>query len=290
MNYGQKIAELRKNKNLTQAELGEQLNITAQAISKWENNLSEPDITSIRKMCELFNVSVDEFLGINTTKSTIEQKPQEKEPVKAILGYCETCKKPVCAGEFKTIQLEYKPSALSNKVVKTDLMHTYCNNCYNQLIETQKQEIKQSELDKLHAQKIESKKELKKGFIWGTIAMVLAAFVFFGSYATEPSSTTLVGAIIFTIGFFTLISQILWESFIYDFFFFFCRSFKAPFTLIFELSLDGIVWLLTVKLALWIICGLLSIAFFFLGLILSIFISICSFPFVLPMKIKESKI
>ena len=47
MNYGQKIAELRKSNKLTQAELGTKLNVTAQAISKWENNLSEPDIDSI---------------------------------------------------------------------------------------------------------------------------------------------------------------------------------------------------------------------------------------------------
>ena len=53
MNYGQKIAELRKGKGLTQSELGLKLNITAQAVSKWENNLSEPDIDSIKRMCEI---------------------------------------------------------------------------------------------------------------------------------------------------------------------------------------------------------------------------------------------
>ena len=63
MNYGQRIAELRKKKNLTQAELGAKLNVTAQAISKWENNLSEPDLESIKMLCELFEISVDTFLS-----------------------------------------------------------------------------------------------------------------------------------------------------------------------------------------------------------------------------------
>ena len=68
MNYGQKISDLRKENKLTQAELGNKLNVTAQAVSKWENGLSEPDIESIKKMCELFNVSVDEFLGVSKKK------------------------------------------------------------------------------------------------------------------------------------------------------------------------------------------------------------------------------
>ena len=78
MNYGQKIAELRKSNKLTQAELGTKLNVTAQAISKWENNLSEPDIDSIRKMCELFEVSVDEFLGLSTTQKAKETDTVEE--------------------------------------------------------------------------------------------------------------------------------------------------------------------------------------------------------------------
>ena len=65
MNYGSKIAELRKSNNLTQAELGAKLNVTAQAVSKWENGLSEPDIDSIKKLCELFSVSVDQFLDFS---------------------------------------------------------------------------------------------------------------------------------------------------------------------------------------------------------------------------------
>lgn len=49
MNYGQKIAELRKKADMTQAELGESLNVTSQAVSKWENGLSEPDLGTINK-------------------------------------------------------------------------------------------------------------------------------------------------------------------------------------------------------------------------------------------------
>ena len=44
---GSTIRELRKNKNLTQEELAEAINVTPQAISKWENNIGLPDISQI---------------------------------------------------------------------------------------------------------------------------------------------------------------------------------------------------------------------------------------------------
>lgn len=59
--YGKRIAELRKSKNLTQAELGKKLNVTSQAVSKWENGLSEPDLDTISKLCSILNMSVNEF-------------------------------------------------------------------------------------------------------------------------------------------------------------------------------------------------------------------------------------
>lgn len=293
MNYGQKIAELRKNSKLTQAELGAKLNITAQAVSKWENNLSEPDIDSIRKMCELFEVSVDEFLGLSTPNKSIETEKDEvastAEPVKVVLGYCEKCKKAVSAGEFKMSQLAYNPSSISEKVKKSDTMHTYCNDCHKQILDIQNKEIRQREIDKICYEKAELSLAMKKGLIWGAVAFVIGCIIFLSTYFATPDQNSLLGTILLCIGSFTLTSTIIWDGVVADFFFFFCRSFKAPFGLIFELSIDGIIWLITVKLALWILCGILSIAFFILGFFLSILFSIVAFPFCLGARIKEIK-
>lgn len=62
---GQKIAELRKAKNLTQLELANQLNITDKAVSKWERDISCPDINTFPKLAEILEVSVDELLQAN---------------------------------------------------------------------------------------------------------------------------------------------------------------------------------------------------------------------------------
>ena len=63
---GQKIAELRKTKNLTQLELATQLNITDKAVSKWERDISCPDINTFPKLAEILGVSVDELLQAET--------------------------------------------------------------------------------------------------------------------------------------------------------------------------------------------------------------------------------
>ena len=58
-NMGQIIKRLRKERNLTQEELAEQLNISAQAISKWENGTSMPDISQVVPLANYFGVSTD---------------------------------------------------------------------------------------------------------------------------------------------------------------------------------------------------------------------------------------
>jgi transcriptional regulator with XRE-family HTH domain/cellobiose-specific phosphotransferase system component IIB len=63
LDIGKKIRELRQSKKLTQKELAKILNVTPQAISKWERNESNPDIQTILNLSDYFNVSVDEILG-----------------------------------------------------------------------------------------------------------------------------------------------------------------------------------------------------------------------------------
>ena len=60
---GKRIMENRKRLGLTQDALADQLGVTAQAVSKWENDLSCPDITMLPKLAEIFGISTDELLG-----------------------------------------------------------------------------------------------------------------------------------------------------------------------------------------------------------------------------------
>ena len=61
---GKRIAANRKRLGLTQDQMAEKLGVTAQAVSKWENDQSCPDIAMIPRLAELFGVSTDELLGV----------------------------------------------------------------------------------------------------------------------------------------------------------------------------------------------------------------------------------
>ncbi len=69
---GQIIRRLRKERNLTQEELAEQLNITYQAVSRWENGTGMPDISQVVPLANVFGVSTDVLFGINSTNADKE--------------------------------------------------------------------------------------------------------------------------------------------------------------------------------------------------------------------------
>lgn len=82
MTLGKRIAQNRKRLGLTQDALAEQLGVTAQAVSKWENDQSCPDIATLPKLADLFGVSVDELLGreqrVHTAELVTEEEPDEE--------------------------------------------------------------------------------------------------------------------------------------------------------------------------------------------------------------------
>lgn len=63
---GQNIKRLRKAFNYTQEELAERINVTAQAISKWENEMGMPDISQLIPLATVFGVSTDTILGMES--------------------------------------------------------------------------------------------------------------------------------------------------------------------------------------------------------------------------------
>lgn len=64
--FGATISDLRKERGLTQLELARQMGVTDKAVSKWERNLSFPDVASLPKLAEVLGTSVDELLEVKT--------------------------------------------------------------------------------------------------------------------------------------------------------------------------------------------------------------------------------
>lgn len=78
---GKFIAECRKNKKLTQAELAEKLNITDRAISKWETGKGMPDSSIMLDLCKELGITVNELLS----GEMIEMKDYDKKAEELLL-------------------------------------------------------------------------------------------------------------------------------------------------------------------------------------------------------------
>lgn len=74
MSMGARLARERRNQNLTQEQLAEQLGVTRQAVSRWESDTAYPETDKILRMAALFNVSCDYLLGVS------EEKRGDKPP------------------------------------------------------------------------------------------------------------------------------------------------------------------------------------------------------------------
>ena len=62
MELNEKIQILRKNKNMSQEKLADKLNISRQAVQKWENGESLPDISNLIQLSNIFNITLDRLL------------------------------------------------------------------------------------------------------------------------------------------------------------------------------------------------------------------------------------
>jgi transcriptional regulator with XRE-family HTH domain len=275
--YGKRIAEFRKSKNLTQAELGQKLNVTSQAVSKWENGLSEPDFDTTKKMCELFGVSIDELLGDEPVQKTT-QNEQDKEQSnkttvtpqpKVIIGYCDKCKKPIEQGSRYSIDRE-------NGVQKI-----YCASCKAK-IDVHKAKVN------LADNNVDYDKGMKVGCIWSIIITVILLI----SAISSAKHFTLLGSIpiALVVGYcaFALISQMYWGEAVPEVFDFFIRTFRFP-GLIFTLDLDGIIWFICVKLLFAVLGFLLSGIVFIFGVFFSGIFAGIALPFAIAKHKREEQ-
>ena len=80
---GALIAQLRKQKGMTQLELAQQMGVTDKAVSKWERDLSCPDINSIPHLAEVLGVSVEELM-----QSKTQETPQRSDVAQIMNTAC----------------------------------------------------------------------------------------------------------------------------------------------------------------------------------------------------------
>lgn len=119
MEYGKKIAALRKSQNMTQEDLGKVLNVTYQAVSKWERDESLPDFEMMSRIAKFFKVPLSYF----TDEENVEQSEEAAAtstaaPAAEIVGMCTQCGKMLTEAEVAqmTPKIICKSCAERNKV------------------------------------------------------------------------------------------------------------------------------------------------------------------------------
>ncbi len=81
---GKMIAAKRKELGMTQLELAEKMGVTDKAVSKWERELSYPDVNTIPKLAETFGMTTDELMQIKTESACTEEKNEKGNIVSLI--------------------------------------------------------------------------------------------------------------------------------------------------------------------------------------------------------------
>lgn len=101
MYLGEMIKQYRERKEITQKDLAEKLNVTPQAVSRWENGISLPDVEVLPKLANLLHISIDGLLGYQSgndtkiseeeLKNLVEVSPDEpaltQNQINEITGY-----------------------------------------------------------------------------------------------------------------------------------------------------------------------------------------------------------
>lgn len=118
MTLGEKLSALRKNCGMTQTQLGEKLNLSAQAVSKWENNLAEPDITTLRKLAFIYDVSIEEIVNCTSEGET---------PAADAIANDAESKNETAEDKEKSLQLLFRGFDLVKKIQVIKLLMDYIN-------------------------------------------------------------------------------------------------------------------------------------------------------------------
>ena len=114
-NFGKILAKMRKEKNMTQEELAEKLNVSSKTISKWETGTSIPDIVMLDSIAKYFKMSFHDFLDLCLSKENSiesELKLRMKKYTKTIkkkMIFVTLCIALIYTGIYYCLKLYYKP-------------------------------------------------------------------------------------------------------------------------------------------------------------------------------------
>ena len=286
MDIGKNIRENRTRLHLTQGELAEKLNVTFQAVSRWENNEVEPGLDTLNRMSEIFGISVDELMGrevkvpepVVVEKEVIREVP--KEPERKMVGVCALCSRFMYEDE---------------KLVKsgTGQVHEACLQARNKEIEEGRKRKAQEQLNLRKRAGIRKRnKAFTLGGVFGPLVGIVMFLIMFAikdsAFSGQVWQPILIGiacaVVIFCLIFCCVVDNTtvaLWWMDIASW------GIKKMPGVIFSFTPDGIVFLIVTKILLFFLSLLLFAATVGLATIVMGAISLFVFPFALKTSLDQ---
>lgn len=289
MTFGQKLKKLRTEKNLTQKDLADRLHVTFQTVSKWESDINEPDFSTLKEIAKLLDCSIeylfseDEQPVEEPKQEVVEATPAPVEQVtKTIIIHqkemhvCEKCQKDIPEDDLAMEQICTRHASRGRSAeYRQGYYHKEC------LAEIQKQ--REEAAARARAEKARVGK--RRCFGWGIAGGVVALGISLAVFITHPEICGIALGVLFSVligyAIFAMLYCIISGSYIGEVFVW-CASASIKFPgLIFSWDLDGIIWVICMKIF-FSICaflfGLLALGF---AIGFSATLGFFSFPFVL---------
>ncbi len=306
MTFGQKLKKLRTENGKTQKELAEELHVTFQTVSKWENDENEPDFSTLKELTRILDCSIEYLFSEEDEPARKDPEPEPKpdidpeprpdppvaiEPVKVKVGDCASCGKALTSEDPC-----HKVSFLDSEGREQRLL--LCGSCYieyrqrTHVLDSRKTDgEKPAEAKKGEGEATKQKPEgrlskarskndmvpLVWGIILGAVALIIALIVCIANFETVGLAMTIVLPILLGYGILSTIYCIFTFSYISDVFVTVASwSIHLP-GLIFTWDLEGIIWLIAMKITLAVIGFLFGVFVFLLALSVSMVLSLFSF-------------
>lgn len=90
MSFAEHLMTLRKQRGWSQEELGSQINVTRQTVSKWEMGQSTPELEKLMELAKLFHISIDQLVGLEETEETgFSSAPHNRGDMRSVGVYYE---------------------------------------------------------------------------------------------------------------------------------------------------------------------------------------------------------
>lgn len=284
MTLGNKIKQLRINKGLTQKDLSDQLHVTFQTVSKWENDENEPDVNTLRQLAKVFDVTVDYLLSEEENQPKKEVTEQVTKTIiihQKELHVCARCGKDIPENELVTsnnTRKERRGRTYHTVITGHSYYHSRC------LAELHDEQRKREEEARIAKAKRSKKLSFGWGIAGGIVAFITALLIFLCvpecQKALHPVVSVLL-SILISYGIFAMIYCIITGSYIADVFgWVLDHTLKLP-GLIFSWSVEGFAWLIAMKILFAILGFLFGIFIFVAAVVISATFAIVSFPFIL---------